>query len=602
MSMKVMSSPVNAAKLPSLNGDNNYMYQGGEKDMEPGELVLDRIYVGGLNIHIGDRDLFHFFSEYGSVKHAGIITMRGVSMGYGFVTFTCREVVRRLLEGGEGDNLVLKGRRLRIGAARQRFGQNWGRGRGWTGHGGGNYNRARNPVREDVSKSSLESADSDQAGASQQEGDSHPFSSNYSPADPMPTSCTYTYDSVQPPSYPIYYPHYPGSEYPQYPGSEYPHYPGSVYSQYPVYITSVPSSDVTMYPNMYPDMTQIPLDACTTTNANYPTTNPIYPVTYSSQEGAYPVDVQSDQASSTAPYWPQSPMYPVLYNCGQSTMVQYSYPGEFYQPVPGYQDMALGWQDSSAYQDYQNVTPFTEHQNTVSYPPESDRSGFSEAHDSGYQDTSSGVQDTSIALQDQSGCLYQATDTELNYVDTSEGNGQDCYQRKNTENRTIVAVPKPNNSPQQSEQEKSQPNSQEQRKFTNLKPVINRLESAGDQPSFSQFGRNSRVFPSPYKSFGLYTGRPSPRHYPFPSGPRHYYSGQGQGRGRGRLWGYNSGGGSQGQGDKYRRPIQKKRKSKKLVETDKIQAEAGESLEDGLQLAGNHPDILQGPLQRLEIK
>eukprot|EP00092_Neocalanus_flemingeri_P016838 GFUD01018213.1.p1 GENE.GFUD01018213.1~~GFUD01018213.1.p1 ORF type:complete len:486 (+),score=114.55 GFUD01018213.1:150-1460(+) len=435
--------------------------------------------------------------------------------------------------------------------------------------------------------SSRERADIDQASASQLAGDSQPFSRDYLLEDP--SSCTNS--SVQPPFYPYSVPSYP-IYYHQYPTSEYP------ISEYPQY-TSVPTSDMTMYPNTYLDMTQIPLDACTPTNANYPISNPIYPLTYSSLD---PVVPQSDQTSSTAPYWPQSPMYPVLYSWDQSTMTQYSYPGQFYQPVPGYQDMALGWQDSSAYQDHQNVTAVTEHLslNTISYPPEGDMSGFSEApefSDSGYQDASSGFQDTSISLQQQQQSGYSTTDTELNQVDTSERSEGDCYQRKNTENITIVAAPKPNNSPQKSEQEKPQPNSQKQQSVPNLKPVKDRSGAASQsdrgQSGYSQTGRYSRVYPS----FGPYAGnqKPSPRHFPFPSGPRHFNSGLG--RGRGWIWSCHSGGGSQEQ--RYRRPSKKKKNSKQSVESDRIKTEAAECLEEG---AGNQPDVLQVPLQKLEIK
>ena len=98
---------------------------------EQGEVVNNRIYVGGLRDCIGERDLFHFFSKFGSVQHVGISTMGGYTKGYGLVTFHNIEVVGTILSNPDRDNLVLKGRKLFVGAARQRSSQmaNWG-GRG----------------------------------------------------------------------------------------------------------------------------------------------------------------------------------------------------------------------------------------------------------------------------------------------------------------------------------------------------------------------------------------------------------------------------------------------------------------------------------------
>ena len=110
---------------PSSEKLTEHGHEGDGRD--EGELVLNRIYVGGLGDQIVDKDLFYYFSEFGEVSHVGIITGGGYSKGYGFVTFHCQEVVRNLLEGVDGEKLVLKGRRLNIGPARLRQGQ----GQGW---------------------------------------------------------------------------------------------------------------------------------------------------------------------------------------------------------------------------------------------------------------------------------------------------------------------------------------------------------------------------------------------------------------------------------------------------------------------------------------
>ena len=104
--------------------DNNYRSKyRSQMEHEQGEVVNNRIYVGGLGDCIRERDLFHFFSKFGSVQHVGIITTGGHTKGYGFVTFHSIEVVGRILSYPDRDNLVLKGRKLFVGAARQRSSQ-----------------------------------------------------------------------------------------------------------------------------------------------------------------------------------------------------------------------------------------------------------------------------------------------------------------------------------------------------------------------------------------------------------------------------------------------------------------------------------------------
>merc|ERR1712096_602408 len=101
---------------------------------------------------------------------------------------------------------------------------------------------------------------------------------------------------------------------------------------------------------------------------------------------------------------------------------------------------------------------------------------------------------------------------------------------------------------------------QEKEQFTKIKPAAgkkwNAERNAGVDPFvINRPARDGRFYPSPYKSFSPFTGNPSPRHFPFPSGPRPYYPGQGQNRGRGRIWGQNTGNRSMGEGA---RNIQKK--------------------------------------------
>ena len=83
--------PCQSVSATSNSCDNRY------KSWDQREVVHNRIYVGGLTPHIYEADLAHFFSEFGEVRHVVIITEAGVSRGYGFVTFTTKDPVIRLL-------------------------------------------------------------------------------------------------------------------------------------------------------------------------------------------------------------------------------------------------------------------------------------------------------------------------------------------------------------------------------------------------------------------------------------------------------------------------------------------------------------------------
>ena len=74
MPVKVLPQPpatVEKSALSHGHGDNNYRERYHD-DREQGELVDNRIYVGGLGYRIEERDLFYFFDTFGPVQHAGI--------------------------------------------------------------------------------------------------------------------------------------------------------------------------------------------------------------------------------------------------------------------------------------------------------------------------------------------------------------------------------------------------------------------------------------------------------------------------------------------------------------------------------------------------
>ena len=83
------------------------------------EISDDRIFVGGFGIRITENDLLEFFTQFGEVKHIRIIHNRdGFSKGYGFITFSSKEVAQKLLQSDHKSDLELKGRHIYLGTAR----------------------------------------------------------------------------------------------------------------------------------------------------------------------------------------------------------------------------------------------------------------------------------------------------------------------------------------------------------------------------------------------------------------------------------------------------------------------------------------------------
>ena len=62
-------------------------------------ITMKTVYVGNLNLKVGDNELYNLFSnKYKSVHHASVITENGVSKGYGFVIFKDEEDYIRSLK------------------------------------------------------------------------------------------------------------------------------------------------------------------------------------------------------------------------------------------------------------------------------------------------------------------------------------------------------------------------------------------------------------------------------------------------------------------------------------------------------------------------
>ncbi|XP_037552652.1 protein boule-like [Nematolebias whitei] len=79
-------------------------------------IIPNRIFVGGIDDGVRERDLWLYFSRYGAVKEVKVVLNReGVSIGYGFVTFETQEEVLKILSNADG--FRFKEKQLVIGQA-----------------------------------------------------------------------------------------------------------------------------------------------------------------------------------------------------------------------------------------------------------------------------------------------------------------------------------------------------------------------------------------------------------------------------------------------------------------------------------------------------
>ena len=72
-----------------------------------------KIFVGGLDPSVTEKDLIEFFSNYGKVKDASVLfdNNRNASRGFGFVSFEDKDVVDKLVKE---NNFVLKSRKIDV--------------------------------------------------------------------------------------------------------------------------------------------------------------------------------------------------------------------------------------------------------------------------------------------------------------------------------------------------------------------------------------------------------------------------------------------------------------------------------------------------------
>ena len=101
------------------------------------------IYVSNLSFNVQDEDLREFFTEYGEVSSAKVITDKftGKSRGFGFVEMSDDEAAKKAI--AELDQATVEGRSIRVMEAKpkeEKPARAGGGGGGFRSNGGGGYN------------------------------------------------------------------------------------------------------------------------------------------------------------------------------------------------------------------------------------------------------------------------------------------------------------------------------------------------------------------------------------------------------------------------------------------------------------------------------
>ncbi|HZH63400.1 MAG TPA: RNA-binding protein [Flavisolibacter sp.] len=112
------------------------------------------IYVSNLSFNVQDEDLKEFFTPYGEVSSAKVITDRetGKSRGFGFVEMSDDSAAQKAI--AELDQATVEGRAIRVVEAKPKEdkparsgggggGYRGGNGGGYNGGGSGGYNKNR---------------------------------------------------------------------------------------------------------------------------------------------------------------------------------------------------------------------------------------------------------------------------------------------------------------------------------------------------------------------------------------------------------------------------------------------------------------------------
>jgi RNA recognition motif-containing protein len=91
------------------------------------------IYVSNLSYNVQDEDLREFFTDYGEVTSAKVITdkLTGKSRGFGFVEMSDDEAARKAIN--ELDNATVESRAIRVMEARPKEERSFGSSNGSNG-------------------------------------------------------------------------------------------------------------------------------------------------------------------------------------------------------------------------------------------------------------------------------------------------------------------------------------------------------------------------------------------------------------------------------------------------------------------------------------
>jgi RNA recognition motif-containing protein len=102
------------------------------------------IYVSNLSFNVEDEDLREFFTEYGEVTSAKVITDKftGKSRGFGFVEMPDTEAAQKAI--AELDNATVENRNIRVMEAKPKEDRPARSNNGGGGYGGGGGNRGGN--------------------------------------------------------------------------------------------------------------------------------------------------------------------------------------------------------------------------------------------------------------------------------------------------------------------------------------------------------------------------------------------------------------------------------------------------------------------------
>lgn len=79
----------------------------------------NKVFIGGVPIKTKNEELQEFFTQFGEVVNAEVVTDRsGRGRGFGFVVFADNEVAKKVIEDSSKRKIIFKGRDLDLKAAK----------------------------------------------------------------------------------------------------------------------------------------------------------------------------------------------------------------------------------------------------------------------------------------------------------------------------------------------------------------------------------------------------------------------------------------------------------------------------------------------------